>query len=151
MVSAVPRRAQQAIGEDVAALGVAGQLNLVHRDELDRAVEGHRFDGADEIARLLGDAPFLARHQRNRALPFRLDHAVVDLAREEAEREAHHAGAMRQHALDRQMGLSRVGRAEQRSDGGVFGFVPSHEERIGAQARFGNPMLRFHRPLDYVI
>ena len=132
--------AQEAVGEDVTALAIAGELNLVHRYELDRPVEGHRFDGADEVARLLGDPPLLARHQGGRAFALRLDHAVVDLAREEAEREAHHAGAVGQHALDRQMGLARVGRAEQRGDGGVFGVVPSHDGRIGARARIGNPV-----------
>ena len=137
-----PARAQQPVGEDVAALAVAGELDLVDRDELDLPIERHRFHGADEVARLFGDPPLFPRHQRNRALPLRLDHAVVDLAREEAEREAHHAGAMGQHALDRQMGLARVGRAEQRGDGGVFGVVPNHDGRIGAPARFGNPVRR---------
>ena len=132
--------AQQAIGEDVAALAIACELNLVNRDELDLPVQRHRFDGADEIARLLGDPPFLARHQSDSALTLRLDHPIVDLAREEAEREAHHAGAVGQHALDRQMGFARVGRAEQRGDGGVFGVVPSHGGRIGARDRFSNPV-----------
>ena len=132
--------AQQAVGEDVTALAIACELNLVNRDELDLPVQRHRFDGADEIARLLRNPPFLARHQGDRALALRLDHPVVDLAREEAEREAHHAGAVGQHALDRQMGLARVGRAEQRGDGGVFGVVPNHDGRIGARHRFGNPV-----------
>ena len=134
-----PPRAQQAVGEDVAALAVAGELYLVDGDELDPAVERHRFDGADEVARIGRDPLLLARHQRDGALPLLSHDAVVDFAREESKREAHHAGAVGQHALDRQVGLARVGRAKQRGDGGAFGVVPSHGGRIGAPAPFGNP------------
>ena len=42
---------QQAVGEDVAALGVGAELDLVDGEELDLAVERHRLDRADEIAR----------------------------------------------------------------------------------------------------
>src|SRR3712207_9097662 len=40
---------QQPVGEDVAALGVGGQLDLVDRQELDRPVDRHALDRADEI------------------------------------------------------------------------------------------------------
>ena len=126
----------------MAALAVARQLNLVHADELDLPVQGHRLDGADEVAGLLRDSPFFARYQGDGLLPFLFDHTVIDLAGEEAEREAHHPGAMGQHALDRQMGLARVGRAEQSGDRGVFGAVPNHGRKFGAPGQFGKPMER---------
>ena len=62
-----PPRAQQPVGEDVAALAVARELNLVHADELDLPIQGHRFDGADKIAGILRDSPLLPRHQGERA------------------------------------------------------------------------------------
>ena len=51
MVSERAARMQQAVGEDVAALGVGAELDLVDRQELDLAVERHRLDRADEIVR----------------------------------------------------------------------------------------------------
>ena len=44
-------RAQQAVGEDVAALAVGGELDLVHGQELDPAVERHRLHRAHEVLR----------------------------------------------------------------------------------------------------
>ena len=135
-------RPQQAVGEDMTALAVAGELYLVHGDEFDRPVQRHRFDRADEVARFGGDPLLLPRHQGDGVRPLGFDHPVVDLAREEAEGKAHRAGAMRQHALDRQVGLARVGRTEQRGDGRAVGVVPNHGRRIRGPARFGNPVRR---------
>ena len=42
---------QQAVGEDVAALGVGAELDFVDGEELDLAVERHRLDRAHPIAR----------------------------------------------------------------------------------------------------
>jgi len=70
--------------------------------------------------------------------------AQFGITREEAEWEAHHPGAMGQHALDRQMGLARVRRAKQRGDGGVLGVVPNHVRKFAAPSQFGNPKERPH-------
>ena len=43
---------QQAVGEDVAAVGIGAELDLVHRDEFGVAVERHRLDRAGEPARV---------------------------------------------------------------------------------------------------
>ena len=66
MVSSSAARMQQPVGEDVAALGIGGELDLVDREEGDRPVERHRFDGADEIARLGRDDLLLAGDQGDR-------------------------------------------------------------------------------------
>ena len=50
MVSSRPR-AQQPVGEHVAALGVGAQLDLVDREETDLEVLGHGLDRGDEVAR----------------------------------------------------------------------------------------------------
>ena len=52
-------------------------------------------------------------------LAFDRDHAIVDLAREEPEREADDARGMAAHPLDRQVGLSRIGRSENGPDRSV--------------------------------
>ena len=44
-------RVQQAIGEDVAALGIGGELDFVDREEVDVDVARHRLDGGHPIAR----------------------------------------------------------------------------------------------------
>ena len=44
-------RVQQPLGEDVAALGIGDQLDLVDGEELDLTLQRHGLDGADEIAR----------------------------------------------------------------------------------------------------
>ncbi len=46
-----PARVQEPMGEDVAALGVGAKLDLVDGEKLHLAVERHRLDRADEIAR----------------------------------------------------------------------------------------------------
>ena len=45
-----------------------------------------------------------------------LDDLVVDLAREEAQRQADDSGSVRKHSLDRQMRLAGVGWAENGGD-----------------------------------
>jgi len=40
------------------------------------------------------------------------DDAVIDLARQQAQRQADHARLVAQHALDGEMGLAGIGRAE---------------------------------------
>ena len=103
---------QQPVGEDVAALGVAAKLDLVHRQEIHRAVERHRFDGADVIGRVGRDDLLLAGDQRHGAGAFQGGDAVVILARQETQRKADHAGLMAEHALDGEVGLAGIGRAQ---------------------------------------
>ena len=62
---------QQPVGEDMAAIGIGAELDLVHRHELGHAVQRHRLDGAGEPARLRRDDLLLARDQRDvRLAPF---------------------------------------------------------------------------------
>ncbi len=74
---------QQPVGEDVAALGVGGELDLVDRDERDRAVDRHGFDGAHEIAGAGRDDLFLAGHQRDLRWALHLHETVVVFARQQ--------------------------------------------------------------------
>jgi hypothetical protein len=62
-------RVQQAIGEDVAAFAVGGELRLVERDEGQVRVHRHRFDRAQQPARAGWLDPLLAGDQRNLSAP----------------------------------------------------------------------------------
>ena len=69
--SRCPRR-EQALGEDMAALRVGAELNLVDRQELHLAGERHRLDRADEAAPRRDD--LLLAGQRHRPGPARRSH-----------------------------------------------------------------------------
>ena len=146
-----PARMQQPVGEDMAAIRIGAQLDLVHRHELDRSVERHGLHGAGEPARLGRDDLLLAGDQRDEALPLRGDHAVVVLAGEQAEREADDARGMRQQPLDREMRLAGVGRAEDGFDArcetgieaahaGMVGCCGAKCKRDGEEGRMREPL-----------
>ena len=56
---------QQPIGEDVAAVEVGGELDLVDRDEGEVEVARHRLDGRDPVARLVRLDLLLAGDERD--------------------------------------------------------------------------------------
>ena len=103
---------QQAVGEDVPALRIGAKLDFVDGQEFDLAVERHRLDRADEILRMGRDDLLLAGDQGDALGAARLHDSVINLPREQPQRQADHAGRMGQHALDRKMGLAGVGRTE---------------------------------------
>ena len=120
-----PARVQQPVGEDVAAIGIGAELDLIDGDEFGRAVQRHRLDRAGEPARLRRHDLFLAGDQGDVAHALAGDHAVVILTREQPEREADDAGRVGQHPIDRQMGLAGIGRPQHGLDLGHK--VPGHE------------------------
>ena len=135
-------RIQHTVGEDMAPLGVGGELDLVQRNEgevLERAeaaARRHRLGGGHHIAGVGRDDALLAGEQRHliRALDAR--HALVHLPRQQPQRKAHEAARMTAHALDRQMRLAGVGRPEH----GLLrsGSVPRHNPgRHGGPGRLG--------------
>ena len=56
-----------------------------------------------------GHALLFARDERNGALAHLRRHPVVDLPRQQTQRQPDHAGLVRKHTLDRAMGFARVG------------------------------------------
>jgi len=84
-------RVQQALGEDVAAFRVGDQLDLIDGQELDLALQRHGLDGADEIGRARRDDLLLAGDQGDGGGPALLDDPLIDLARQQAQRQADHA------------------------------------------------------------
>ncbi len=127
-----PARAQQPVGEDVAALRIGAELRLVQRQERHVPVERHALGGAQDIARARRPDLLLAGDQRHLVRALDRHHPVVHLARQQAQREADDAAGMAAQPLDRQVRLARVGRAEDRGDGGF------HDANIGAEARRRN-------------
>ena len=107
---------QQPVGEDVAAVGVAAELDLVDGEEVRSDVDRHRLDGADPVGGARRHDALLAGDERHHRRTAQADDAVVDLAGEEPERQADDAGAVRQHPFDRVVRLAGVGRPQHRHD-----------------------------------
>jgi hypothetical protein len=91
---------------------IGAELRLVEGDEGEVAVERHRFGGAQEPARVPGQDLLFAGDQRDLAGPLQLDHAIIDFAGEQPQREADHSARMGAHPLDGQMRLAGIGGAE---------------------------------------
>ena len=112
---------EHAVGEDMAALEIGAELDLVDGEKGDVKIARHRLDGGDPIARIGRLDLLLAGDQRHRLGADAIDHLVVDLARQQPQRQPDHAGGMRQHALDGEMGLAGIGRAQDGGDAGTAG------------------------------
>ena len=117
---------QDAVGEDVAALEIAGELHLVDRDEGGVGLARHRLDRADRIARAGRHDLLLAGDQRHLVRADLLADARIDLARQQPQRQADDAALMRHHALDGEMRLAGVGRPENRRH-----VAPGQDEGVG--------------------
>ena len=76
-------RAQDAIGEHMAALAIGAELRLVQRDERDVALQRQALGGAQEPARVGRHDPLLAGDQRDALDALDGDHPVVHLARQQ--------------------------------------------------------------------
>ena len=111
-VSCGPAQVQHAVGEDMAALQVAGELDLVDGEECRVGLVGHRLDRTDAVARLRRDDALLAGDERNLVGADPRHDAAVDLGRQQPERQADEPGLMAEHPLDGEVGLSGVGRSK---------------------------------------
>ena len=120
---------QNPVGENMAAFQVCRDLDFVDGEEGDIHFSWHGFHGADPIAGIWRDDLFFARDQCHPARTHAADHAVIDLAREQAQGQADHARAMGQHPLDRQMRLAGVGRPKHGRDVALH----SHPHRLSPQ------------------
>ena len=105
----------------MAALEIGAELDLVDREEGDVEIARHRLDGGDPKARIRRLDLLLAGDQRDRVLADAVGNLVVDLARQQPQRQADHAAGMRQHALDGEMGLAGIGGTEHGGDPGAAG------------------------------
>ena len=120
-------RIQQPIGENMAALGIGAELDFIDGEKGHAEIDGHGFHRADEIFGIRRNDFLFAGNQRADIRALQHHDLVVDLARKKTQRQADHAGFVREHALDRIMRLAGVGGAE---DGGhaadAMPLVPAH-------------------------
>ena len=100
---------QDPVGKNMPALGVGTQLRLVDCDEGEFLLDRHAFNGATIPARLRRLDPFFARDQRDILHALDGDNAVVDFARQQAQRKADHTAGVRAHPFNGQMRLASVG------------------------------------------
>ena len=124
---------EHAVGEDMAALEIGAELDLVDGEEGDIEIARHGLDGGDPEARIWRLDLLLAGDQRDVLGADAIDHLVVDLARQQPQRQPDHAARMRQHALDGEVGLAGVGRPEHGGDA-----VAAGTRRSGGLRRKGN-------------
>ena len=103
---------ENTIGEDMAALRICRELDLVDGDKLNRSIQGHRFDRADEPLRPGWDDFLLTGDERDGIATLEANNTVVIFAREQTQGEPDHAAGMADHPLDREMGLTGICGAE---------------------------------------
>ncbi len=133
----------------MAALGIGAQLCLVQRDKgeiaeaaghrggFPAATDGHGFGGAEEIARARRHDLFLTGDEGDLLRALDRDDAVIDFARQQAQRKAHHAARMAAHALDGEMSLAGIGGAQHSGDGrtGELGHDGAYVVQDGGQGK----------------
>jgi hypothetical protein len=112
---------EDAVGEDVAALEIGGELHFVDGEEGDVEIARHRLDGRDPEARIRRLDLLLAGDEGNRVCARALRDLVVDLTRQEPQRQPDDAGRMPEHAFNGEMGLAGIGRPEHGGDAGATG------------------------------
>jgi hypothetical protein len=99
---------EQLLNREAFVRPPAGQLGNTARN----AFRGPGLFSLDaSVARSFRLDLLFARDEGNRLGADPRDDLVVDLARQQAQRQADHAARMRQHALDGEMGLARIGGA----------------------------------------
>ena len=111
-----PSRVEDAVGEDVAAVGILRELDLVDRHEVRAFGDRHRFDRAGVPAGVGRLDALFACDEGAGFLALHLHHPVVNLAREKAQRQADHPRIVRKHALNGEVGLAGVGGTENGPD-----------------------------------
>ncbi len=92
--------------------GSAGELDFVDGQEVHVHVARHGLDGGHPVAGALGLDLLLAGDERDLVGADAGRDLVVDLARQQPQRQADHAALVTEHALDGEMRFAGVGGAE---------------------------------------
>ena len=116
-----PAAIEHAVGEDMAAFEIGAELDLIDSKERDVEIAWHRFDGRHPVTRMRRLDLLLAGDKRDRLGAHARRNLVVDLARQQPERQTDDAGGMAEHALDGEMGLAGIGRPENGGDASAAG------------------------------
>ena len=107
-------RVEKTIGEDVPSIGIGGELDFVHREEIHVDIARHGLDRAHIVAGPLRLDFFLAGDQRHVVRADPRHDLVVDFARKQPQRQADQPALMAKHALDGEMGLACIRRSQNR-------------------------------------
>src|SRR5690606_38714712 len=99
---------QNAISEDMAALEIAGKLDLVNGNELGTEIKRHRLDRRNPESRLRRNDLLFTGDERHDLVAETLDKACIDFAGKQPQRQADQPRGLSYHALDRQMSLAGV-------------------------------------------
>ena len=86
---------ENAVGEDMAAFKVGTNLHFINREKRHIDFGWHRLNRAHPITGVDGNDLFFARYQGYGLITRTQPHLVVDLTRQEAQRQADHPLAMR--------------------------------------------------------
>src|SRR5438105_3687656 len=90
---------EHAIRENMTALEIGAKLHLVNRQERNIELARHRLDGSDPETRVRGLDLLLARDERHRVGADPLHALVVDLARQQPQRQSDDPARMAEHSL----------------------------------------------------
>ena len=103
-------RMQQPVGENMAAFGIGAKLDFVDRQERRAEIDAASLPRCRRNIRAPGGTIFSSPVIRAaRSAPLQPHDLVIDLARQQPQRQADHAGFVGQHPLDGEMGLAGVG------------------------------------------
>ena len=105
---------EDAVSEDMTALEISGELHLVDGRKGRLRFARHGLDRADREARTRRRDLLLTGHKRNIGDTHPLCHTGIDLTRQQSQRQANDARAVRDHALDGEMGFPGIGRSQHR-------------------------------------
>ncbi len=138
------------VGEHMPAVGVGGDLDLVDRQALHRQLGRHGLDGRHPVAGPGGHDALLAGDQRHLVGAGPPRHSLIDLARQQPERQPDQPRSMGEQPLDRVVGLAGVGGAQDglqvRGFGGVHGTGGAKACQCGTLSRLGGgvnlPLIR---------
>src|SRR5262249_52749674 len=93
-------RVEKAVREEGTTVWVGGKLDFIDGQEVDLDIARHRLDGANVITRTLRLDLLFAGNKRNVFRPDASDDLVVNLAREQAQRQPDETALMTKHTLD---------------------------------------------------
>ena len=115
---------EHAVGENVAAFEIGGELDFVDRHERDIEIARHRLDGRDPEARIRRLDLLLAGDERDLLGADPLDASCCRPRAPAAAAAGRSCRTVRQHALDGEMGLAGIGRPEHGGHAGAASAAP---------------------------
>ncbi len=115
---------QQTVSKDMAPFGIGAELDFINGQKIAPHALGHRLNRADPIGRTRRHDPLFSGHKRHDAGATHSHNPVVNLARQEPQRQADHTGAVGQHPFNRVVRLASIRRPKHGRDPGHRHILP---------------------------